>query len=360
MTLHTVMPVQNGDTLGTIRQLLKRVLEENLVNALLVPVETPNAERVTPILVKDSMQFNAANPLAPIMTTNAAIVLARFQRETSGKFLGAVLRPCELRTVVELAKVGRINRSRLLLIGIDCLGTYEPEAYTQLARASHRSPTDESLRWARQGPIAPYRLRNACQICEHFVPENADISIGLLGMNIRDRILVHARADIEDKLYLNKEPLNSREKALARLATIRHHRYEQAVANATQMLGDLSSLLALFAHCDGCGECNEACPFCGTAAFRPFPKSESRAQRAHAWASGSMWRTLPSEMGPFSDLVAWGRRAASCVGCGMCESSCAQHTPLTAIQAALGRKLREQHHYVPGRDINEKLPWAVA
>lgn len=360
MTLQTVMPVQNGDTLGTVRNLLKRLFEENLVDEMLVPLEIPSADRVKPIMIRDPMQLNAANPLAPVMSVNAAMVLAQLQREESSKFFGAVLRPCELRTTIELAKVGRIERERLLLIGIDCMGTYEPEAYAQLARAWQSSPTDEMLRWTRQGPIAPYRLRNACQMCEHFIPENADIAIGLIGMNIRDRFLVQARADIAEKLYLNKEPLNGREKAIARLASIRHHRYEQAVANATQLIGDVPSILALFAQCTGCGECNEACPFCGTVAFRPSPLAKSRAQRGHAWASEAIWRTTPPETGPFSDLVAWGRRSASCVGCGMCESSCAQHVPLTAIQATLGRKLREQHRYVPGHDINERLPWAVA
>jgi hypothetical protein len=43
----------------------------------------------------------------------------------------------------------------------------------------------------------------------------------------------------------------------------------------------------------------------------------------------------------------------------MCESACEKHVSLVAIQAALGRKLQEEYHYVPGRDIHERLPWAV-
>lgn len=360
MTAETVLSVQDGDTLGAVRRILKTLLEEKIVDELLVPLEVPSADRVAPIIVRDPMQLNAANPLAPVMRINSAAVLARLQREESGKTLGAVLRPCELRAVIELMKVGRIDPTQLLLIGIDCLGTYESEAYAQVARASRASPTDEMLRWTRQGPIAPYRLRNACQMCEHFTPEHADITIGLLGMNIRDRIVVQTRADIAEKLHLTATPSNGREKAIARLVAIRHHRREMAIANARQLISDVPGLFALFAQCTGCGECNEACPFCGTRDFRPYPAREGRTQRANDWASGEMWPMHQRETGPFNDLVAWGRRAASCVSCGMCESACKYHEPLTSIQAALGSKLQEMYHYVPGRDINERLPWATA
>lgn len=343
MVVQSVLKVENGDTLGAVRGVLKSLLEKNIVDALLVPLESPSAEQVTPTLVKEPAQLDAANPLAPVMQLNAAALLVRLQKENPTMRIGAVMRPCELRAVIELAKFGRIALDRAMLVGIDCMGTYEPETYAQIARASTRaeSPTDEMLRWTRQGPIAPYRLRGACQMCEFFSVENADLAIGLIGMNVRERLLLEARDDIAAKLNLRPGGANGRAKALARLAEIRKHRREQAMASAAEMLKDIPSLLGVIALCTACGKCQAVCPFCGTEAFIP-----------------SAARTGEGIL--FSDLIRWARRAASCVQCGMCELACPNQLPLAAIQAVLGRALQKQYDYVPGRSVEEKLPWATA
>lgn len=362
MKVQSVINVKSSDTLGATREFLKTLLEKNVVDALLVPLEVPSADQVTPILVNEPKQLDTANPLAPVMRVNAAAVLARIQREEGARRIGAVLRPCELRATIELAKFGRIDLDRMMLIGIDCMGTYEPEAYAQLARASADSPTDEVLRWTRQGPIAPYRLRNACQMCENFAAENADVLIELIGMNVREHLMIEARENVAEKLNLTPGRPDGREKAIARLASIRHHRREEALTKATQLLSDIPSLLGLVASCTACGECQDACPFCGTEAFTPKPAKEPHTDRLRVWPSGEGPLRVARErvIGPMSDLIAMGRRAASCVGCGMCETSCPRHVPLTAIQGVLGRKVQEEFNYVPGRGIDERLPWATA
>lgn len=357
MTVQAIVSVQDADTLGALRGFLKTLLQKNIVDALLVPLEVPSADQVTPILVTESRQLDTANPLAPVMRVNSAAVLARTQGEHPGAHLGAVLRPCELRATIELAKVERINLRNLTLIGIDCMGTYEFGDYAQLARASAESPTDEMMRWTRQGPIAPYRLRSACQMCEHFTSENADISIGMIGMNVRERLHVQARDDIAGKLGLVPADTNGRDKAVARLTAIRHHRREEAMGQVSRLLTDLPSLVGLVAGCTACGECQDACPYCNCDAFTPKPAREPHTDRVRVWPSGEgkTMRERPASI--FGDLIQMGRRAASCVGCGMCESSCERHVPLTAIQAALGHKVQEEYGYVPGRRLDEKLPW---
>ncbi len=362
MTVQAILDVKDGDTLGAVRGFLKSLLDAKLVDAMLVPLEVPSPDQVTPILASESRQIDAANPLAPVMRINAAAVLARAQKEDGGKRIGAVLRPCELRAVIELAKAGRVDLNRLMLIGIDCMGTYEPEAYAQIARASvhEESPTDEMMRWTRQGPIAPYRLRNACQMCEHFAPENADVSIGLIGMNVRERLLVQARDEIAGSLHLTASDANGRDKAMARLSSIRHHRREEAMANAGKLVNDLPALFGLIAPCTACGECLDACPFCDTSAFQPKPAQEPHTDRLRDWPRAEGKTAREREIGLFMELIEWGRRAASCVGCGMCESACPRHVPLTAIQAMLGSKVQAEFNYVPGRSFEERLPWTRA
>ncbi len=362
MAVQSVLQVKDGDTLGTVRGFLKTFLTQGVVDTMLVPLEVPSADQVSPILVKEPAQLDTANPLAPVMRLNAAAVIARMQRDTSRGRVGAVLRPCELRAIVELAKVGRVDLDHLMLIGVDCMGTYETDAYAQIARASLRetSPTDEMMRWTRQGPIAPYRLRNACQMCEHFVPSNAQVTIGFIGMNVRERLLIEAPDDVAKQLNLEPAGFNGREKAITRLAAIRHRRREEALAQASQLLTDLSALMGLIAPCTACGECLDACPFCNTNAFKPKPAKEPHTDRLRDWPVGEGRTMREREIGLFGELVELGRRAASCVACGMCESSCPRHVPLAAIQQVLGHKLQEQYNYVPGRSLDERFPWAAA
>jgi coenzyme F420-reducing hydrogenase beta subunit len=216
------------------------------------------------------------------------------------------------------------------------------------------------MRWTRQGPIAPYRLRNACQMCENFTAERADISIGMIGLNVREQLVIEARDDLAAKLGMTGGGTDGRDKAISRLTSIRHHRREEAVAQASHLLADLPSLVGLVAGCTACGECQDACPYCTCDAFAPKPAKEPHTDRLRVWPSGEMPRGAVHErsVGMLGELIELGRRAAACVGCGMCESSCQRHVPLTAIQAALGSKVREEFNYVPGRRVDERLPWA--
>jgi formate dehydrogenase subunit beta len=361
MTIRSILEVTDRDTLGTVRGLLKSLFTKGVVDALLVPVEVPTADQVAPKLVRKPEQLDSANPLAPVMRVNSASLVARTRPADGASRLGAVLRPCELRAVIELAKAGHVDLDQYVLIAIDCMGTYEREAYAQIARASlyRQSPTDEMLRWTRQGPIAPYRLRNACQICERFVPENADISIGLIGLNVRERLLIEMRDDLADKLSLPGGDAERREKAISRMTSIRRQRRNEALAKAGQLLADLPSLMALLAPCTACFECLYVCPLHTSHAFKPLRAKDSYAANRDTLPSGEGWMGRERESGPLGELIEFSRRAVSCVGCGMCEAVCQNHVPLTALQGVLGRKVREEFNYVPGRSVSERLPWAA-
>jgi formate dehydrogenase subunit beta len=348
MSVRLAMQVNNGDTLGALREFLKMLFAQKIIDTLLVPLEVPSAERIMPTVVNDAHRLNTANPLAPVMHINVATLIARLQRRSMRESMGAVLHPCELRAVIEMAKVGCIDLHRLILIGLDCMGTYEPDIYAQIARAS-----DTTTHWTRQGPIAPFRLRNACHICEYFVPENADIVIGLIGLNVRERLLIEAREDWAERLQFKPLEVEGRAKAIARLAAVRRYHREESLTRAAQLIDSVPSFVGLIAACSTCGECLEVCPFCESDALIP------RSARAHR-TDGRNVSTRKREAHIWTQLVEWGRRAVSCVGCGLCESVCPAHLPLTAIYGVVGRKMQESFHYVPGCKIDQKLPWAVA
>ena len=126
--MKTTIPVENGDTLGAIQGFLKQLLEMGVVEAILTPLRTPRGA-VTPALVSEPALLAAADPLAPVMTHNSATLAGQLSRREPRPELGAVLRPCELRALVELVKLKQASLAGLTLIALDCAGTYELTRY---------------------------------------------------------------------------------------------------------------------------------------------------------------------------------------------------------------------------------------
>ena len=171
--MRTIIPVENNDALAAVRGFLKQLLAGGVVDALLVPMETP-AGTVTPALVSDPAMLDAANPLAPVMGLNAARVAGRVSiREPRGR-IGVVLRSCELRALVELVKLQQASLEDVVTIGVDCLGTYDVPVYTAM-QADGGVDMAALLATAQSGELVPqkgaaaaqqYAFRDACQMCE--------------------------------------------------------------------------------------------------------------------------------------------------------------------------------------------------
>ncbi len=76
-----------------------------------------------------------ANPLAPVMPINNARAVSALTARQPGETLAAVLRPCEIRALIELVKLQQASLEGVILIGLDCPGTYEVPDYIPHCRA---------------------------------------------------------------------------------------------------------------------------------------------------------------------------------------------------------------------------------
>jgi len=115
-----------------IRRFLTELLENGAVDALLVPKRTPAGNMVAQALVADAEQLDGADPLAPVQMVNAAQVVRELAKEPLEQKIAVVLRPCEIRAVIELVKLKQINPDALYLIGYDCPGVYDIKEYLEL------------------------------------------------------------------------------------------------------------------------------------------------------------------------------------------------------------------------------------
>src|SRR5512136_2511520 len=160
--MNGLIPVQDGDVAGAVRKLLRGVLQSGQVDALFVPLRDPSGAALVPALVKDPALLDRADPLAPVLPINGARALSMLTQHTPRPRLGAVLRNCEIRALVELVKLQQASAEGLTIIGVDCLGTYEVQDYARLP--------DDAARLAAGDAPESLNLRAACQMCEHPAP----------------------------------------------------------------------------------------------------------------------------------------------------------------------------------------------
>ncbi|HID87259.1 MAG TPA: formate dehydrogenase [Anaerolineae bacterium] len=358
MSIKAILSVRDGDMLGTLRRFLADLLERGFVDVLLVPLEGPGGAGIAPALVTDPAQLERANPIAPAMPINAAVLVSALTRGEPGARIGAVLRPCEIRALIELVKLKQAHLEPLIIIGVDCLGTYEVTDYVKLVQAGGH-PTAELLAQASQGDLTPLdgaRFRAACQMCEAPLPTHADISIGLLGVEVGREILVELPEGLAEELGLTPTEVDRRQEAVEELIAARIKRRDEVFAEVRERVKDIPGLLAQFATCIRCYNCTVACPlcYCKECLFRT-PTFDHESDRYLRWAERKGAIRMPTDTLLFQ-LTRMNHMAVACVGCGLCESACPSDLPLTAIFRAVGSRVQALFDYLPGRSLEEELP----
>jgi formate dehydrogenase subunit beta len=296
----------HGDPLGALQKFIKMLWEQTDLHDLVV------APRNGKYLLESPQDLEELNPFRPLMKLNTARLVVQADQENPGQRLGAVLRPCEMRALNEMAARGAVKRDDILAICVDCLGTFPAEEFEWRTERSDRGLTREALRFAPQGGISAYRYRPACQMCAEPGATDGDVNIGVFGLPVRQSILVNAHngsvvlQSITDGLA-SDVLVGKRVQMLAKISE-RHVRTRERVLKALEddLPTDLGKLLEQFETCGDCQACMNVCPIC--VVDQPRKSPDGRLVR--------------------EDLVNW---LLSCAGCGMCEQSCPQHQPLSAV-----------------------------
>lgn len=342
MNIHWMLHT-HGDPLGTLRKFAQQVWSTSSLKGMLVPINAAPEAGLRPRLLEDPSQIAQVNPFKPLMTLNAARLIPEILRAHPGERLGAMLRPCEMRALIEMQKHAPFPVENLLTISVDCLGTFPADEFQWRSerKGSHEGLTSEALQFARQGGIIPYRYRPACQLCTGPEAQNADLNIGVLGLPVRQTILVRARdSAAAERLGLaaicdgtaSEELIGQRERLLAKTAARNRNTRERLQASLSGLLpANVNALVDQFNECGSCQECLENCPICSI----DFPQREAGGEFALA------------------DVMRW---LVSCSGCGMCEQNCPNHKPLCAIFGHIRQQLGEMLGYQAGQSIHDPLP----
>jgi formate dehydrogenase subunit beta len=355
------------DAPQAIRRLLGILLESGAVEAVLVPKHTPANNMVTQVLVTDREKLDGVDSLAPVQMINAAHAvreLAKEPLEGSEGRIAAVLRPCEVRAVIELAKLKQILPDSLYLIGYDCPGVYGVTEYRDRVEESGnaeqvRGEVIEHFAGSKAGNAQAAAdpevdLRGACEVCTRFTADSADLSLSWIGAGDHS-LLLNVSSDKGEQLVqalqgaagveeTGEEP--GRAKQIEAVRTRRLKAQEQ----------EREDLLTELQACIRCYNCREVCPICYCKECLLVPakmgySSERYLRRAQK--KGQIKMPVDTVL---YHLTKMNHMACSCVACGLCEQACPMDIPLGRIYSRVGRHVQALFDYVPGRSLEEELP----
>ncbi|MFO8056800.1 MAG: 4Fe-4S binding protein [bacterium] len=352
-----------GDLNKKIGGFLKSLLEKEVVDAALVPARQPE-NGVMPTLISEPAGCDAVDPFAPVVPVNSAKLVSNLTGVPSGRPAAVVMRSCETRALLELAKLKQANLDDLFLIGMDCVGRFENKDFLEFSRqgGATESYLDFALNGKGDGKDMP-ELASACKICEYPVPDNVDIRLCVIGSGPAD-VYVEWVSDkgkeVREKLGMEtSEAPSGREEAVKKLVTERTEKRDQVLDEYEEKVSDLRELEEHLAGCVNCYNCRVACPVCYckecvfvTDTFRhPGDKYMS-------WADKHGFFKVPSDTLLFH-MTRMLHMSAMCVGCGQCSSACPNGIQLAELFRSVARKTQSRFEYLPGRSLDEPQPLSV-
>ncbi len=363
-----MIKVEHGRTEERVLGLLKSLLKEEVVEAILIPKRLPSQDGYVQTLIRDPEKLEGGCILSPTMPVQSARVVSNLSIRNLGKKVAAVLKACEIRATVELAKFLQVKLDHLYLIGVDCPGTFEVADYRQMVQEGKGgdSLTLELLKGMERGEIVPpsgYSFRTACQMCEYPVA-HADINLRLFGYKTDQEIGIEVKEplakEIEEKGIFSFSESGSGQKSevLDRLIGERIRKRDTLFQEFKGMVTDLGAFLDRFSTCIRCHNCMVACPicYCKECVFRTAI-FEHDGDQFLRWADRKGGIRMPTDTLIFH-LIRMSHMVTSCIGCGLCDSACPNKLPVATLFRSVGDRIQKMFNYVPGRDVNETPPVA--
>jgi len=351
----------NKDVEHGLIDVLKFLLEKNKVKGIFTLKKINKEGDVSYSLITSPDDLKDAVPFYPLMPVNAAKILSRFTlKGPSDDPVVAVVKPCELRSFIELVKREQGNLENIFFISSTCGGVFPTSMVTDKSIGKNLSKYFDKT----SKPEILDNLRSVCRACEEFIPYNADMTVSIVGdKNIDKKTQILLNTKKAEKLVegikgdfietdLDKKILDSfKEKRIAE----KNKLYKEIEAKTKGVGG----LVEIFGRCIRCRGCREACPicYCKLCEFdSPDCEYKPSNYEIELKKRGGL-RVPPGTI--YYHLGRLDHVSISCVGCGSCEDACPVDIPLSIIFKKVGESIQKMFDYIPGKDPKEDLPIAT-
>jgi len=198
---------------GVVTSLLKFALETERVDAVLaIKPRGGNRYEGVPVLVTAPARIIDTAGALHCASPNVARYLKEYLDGASNLKIAVVVKPCDAKAIIELAKRTQVNLDNLLLIGLNCTGTLSPaKAKTMLKLEFEVDPADVVAEDIEEDKLIiklkdgtqkernlteleerGYGRRENCRRCETNIPIMADIACGKWGTSSEDATFIEA------------------------------------------------------------------------------------------------------------------------------------------------------------------------
>ncbi|MBN1350365.1 (Fe-S)-binding protein [candidate division KSB1 bacterium] len=354
--------VKDGSIRQTVNGFWKELFEKKIIEGLMVPLELPNRASVVQTLVTEPGKLKYANAFAPVMPVNASRIVSRMTKVTpSQRNLAVVLRPCEMRALIDLTKLKQASLENILTISYDCFGAYSVTDYMEFAEGKDETG-DAFIKNALEDKVEG-QLRWNCTVCEHPVPLYCDLIIGFLGRDAKSELCVIAQTEAGENalktLNLELGEIDEKgEQAVAAFVEKRTKDRDAKLEEARKAAAGPENMLNFLSTCIKCHNCMTNCPICYCKeCFFNSPTFELDSEKYFDWADRRGGIRMPNDT-LFFHLTRMAHMATSCVACGACTEACPSDIEIAKLFTVVGKNIQDVFKYIPGKSLDEPLPLA--
>jgi len=350
-----LLPAEGGAQKGIIN-FAKQALKQGVFDAVLIPSRVPAGDSFAYFLIRNEAVLEGASPLSPIMPVQGARVISSITRLGKGNNrIAAIMRPCEARATIELAKLGQVDLENITIITMDCPGVIPLSDYFEDAAKGDKVFEDAFQNWNSEP------MRTVCRICDKFSSAGAeDLHIGIMGAKGGSILLIPRSLKGEDalnKMGLSlEEDVNDWEASVNKLTEERKQKRNQSNEGLRSDIEGIDRLLETFSACINCHNCMRVCPICYCRQCH-FDSDKMKFSfddyLTRAEARGGLMIPTDTLLFHIGRML---HMSLSCVSCGMCEDACPMAIPVAQVFTLVGDRNQEAFDYVPGRSVDEPLP----
>ncbi|NMO10456.1 Coenzyme F420 hydrogenase/dehydrogenase, beta subunit C-terminal domain [Methanobacterium subterraneum] len=372
----------SGECGGAVTSILKFLLEEGIVDAVLAVKKGADLYDAVPTLITDPAEVIETAGSLHCGTLNMAKVIHTYLDGAKDMKIAVTTKPCDAMTIVELMKRKQISQDNVVMIGINCGGTLPPvQAREMIEKFYELDPDTVVKEEIAKGNLVietaddtekeisideledqGYGRRTNCRRCETNIPKMADLAMGNWGVigpqagkatfvevfsekgaEILDKAIKANVLKVQDPVPKGIEIRANIDKAMVNLA----NKWQSRNFEESDELMNLDQYLDEFDKCIKCYGCREACPIC-------FCKECSIESESVNWVPKG--EIPPSPMFHFVRML---HMVDSCTNCGQCEEVCPAEIPLAKIFHKINVELQDVFDYHPGYDVEQKPPLSV-